>query len=74
MIKFPLEFLLRYSVSNCEGPDESAFHMDLHCLLRLKQSSGSEIHLNLEVLTSDPLNMYNKPSQVYCIKPDGKTH
>ena len=37
---------------NSEDPDEmqhnAAFHQVLHCLLRLKQSSGTEIHCNLE--------------------------
>ena len=35
-----------------EYPDEmqhnGAFHQGLHCLLRLKQSSGTEIHQYLE--------------------------
>ena len=35
-----------------EDPDEmqhnAAFHQGLHCLLRLKQSSGREVHHNLE--------------------------
>ena len=44
-----------------EDPDETqhnaAFHQDLHCkcLLRLKQSSGTEIHHNWEMPTYDPL-------------------
>ena len=33
----------------------AAFHQDLHCLLRLKQPSGTEIHNNLENSTCDPL-------------------
>ena len=36
------------TLANSEDPDEmqhnAAFHQGLHCLLRLKQSSGSEIH------------------------------
>ena len=40
-------------------PDEMhqnvAFHLGLHCLLRLKQSSGTEIQYYLEILTYDPL-------------------
>ena len=40
---------------------KAAFHQGLHCFLRLKQPSGTEIHHNLETSTSDPLNykMYN---------------
>ena len=34
-------------LANSEDPDEmqhnAAFHQGLHCLLRLKQSSGSEV-------------------------------
>ena len=33
----------------------AAFHQGLHCLLRLKQPSGTEIHHNLENSTLDPL-------------------
>ena len=33
----------------------AAFHQGLHCLLRLKQPSGTEIHYNLENSTYDPL-------------------
>ena len=33
----------------------AAFHQDLHCLLRLKQLSGTVIHHNLENSTCDPL-------------------
>ena len=44
---------------NSEDPDEmqhsAAFHQGLHCLLRLKQPSGTEIHHNLENPTCDPL-------------------
>ena len=45
-------------MANRENADEmqhhAAFHKDLHCLLRLKQPSGTEIH-NLENSTCDPL-------------------
>ena len=34
----------------------AAFHQGLHCLLGLKQSSGTEIHHNLENATGDLLN------------------
>ena len=43
---------------NGEDPDEmqhnAAFHQGLHCLLRLKQPSGTEIHHNLENSTFVP--------------------
>ena len=38
------------TLANIEDPDEmqhnAAFHLGLHCLLRLKQSSGTEIHVH----------------------------
>ena len=46
-------------MANSEDPDEmqhnAAFHQGLHCLQRLKQSSGTEIHHNLENSICDPL-------------------
>ena len=33
----------------------AAFHQDLHFLLRLKQSSGTEKHQNFEKFYTDPL-------------------
>ena len=42
-----------------EDPDEmqqiAAFHQGMHCLLRLKHLSRTEIHHNLENSTCDPL-------------------
>ena len=42
------------TLENSEDPDEmqhgAAFHLGLHCLLRLKQHSGTEIHHNLKLL------------------------
>ena len=38
-----------------EDPDNAAFHQGLHCLLRLKQFSETEMHNNLETTTFDPL-------------------
>ena len=39
------------TLANSEDQDEmqhdAAFHQGLHCLLRLKQPSGTEIHYNL---------------------------
>ena len=46
-------------LANCEDPDEmrhnAAFHQGLHILLGLKQSSGIEIHRNLENSRFGPL-------------------
>ena len=46
------------TLANSEDPDEmqhnAAFHQGLQCLLRLKQSSGTEIHHNLEILPMTP--------------------
>ena len=38
-----------------EMQHNAAFHQGLHCLLRLKQPSRTEIHHNLENSTCDPL-------------------
>ena len=47
------------TLANIKDPDEmqhnAAFHQDLHCLLRLNQSSGTEIHHNFEKSTCDPI-------------------
>ena len=47
------------TLANNEDPYEmlqfSAFHQGLLCLIRLKQYSGTEVHLNLEILTRDAL-------------------
>ena len=46
------------TLENNEDPDEmqhdAAFHQVLHCLLRLKKTSGTEIHHKLEIYTCDP--------------------
>ena len=48
-----------FTLANSEDPDEmqhnAAFHQDLHCLLLLKQPSGTVIRQNLEKSTCDPL-------------------
>ena len=48
-----------YTLANSEDPDEmqqnAAFHQGLHCLLRLKQHSGTDLHQNYENSTCDPL-------------------
>ena len=45
---------------NSEDPDEmqhnAAFHQSLHCSLKLKQPSGTEISDNLENSIDDPLS------------------
>ena len=45
-------------LANSEDPDEmphyAAFHLGLHCLLRLKRSSGKEIQSFFEIITCDP--------------------
>ena len=47
------------TLANGEDPDEmqhnAAFHQGLHCLLRLKQPSGTELHHNFENSTCEPL-------------------
>ena len=47
------------TLANSEDPDEMqhnvALHQGLHCLLRLKQPSGTEINPNLENSPWDPL-------------------
>ena len=46
------------TLANSEDPDEmqhnAAFHQGLHCLLRLIQSSGAEVHDQLENIICDP--------------------
>ena len=47
------------TLANSEDPSEmqhnAAFQQDLHCLLRSKQPSGTEVHHNSETSTCDPL-------------------
>ena len=65
---------------NIEDPDEmqhyAAFHQGLHCLLRLKQPSGTEIHHNsyrifLPLVT---LKVHNGQFHTYCINIYGEIH
>ena len=46
------------TLANSDGPDEmqhnAAFHQGLHCLLRLKQPSGTEMQHSLENSMCDP--------------------
>ena len=46
---------LANSVDTGEMEHHAAFHLGQHCLLRLKQHSGTKIHHNLEVFTCHPL-------------------
>ena len=50
---------LKTTLASSEDPDEmlhnAAFHQGLHCLLGIKHSSGTVVHLNLEISTCDPL-------------------
>ena len=59
------------TMANSEDPDEmqhhAAFHQGLHCLLRLKQPSGTEIHHNIENFTSCHPLKYKMGSYTYCI-------
>ena len=46
------------TLANSEDPDEmqhdAAFHLGLHCLLRLKQPPRTEVHHNSEILPETP--------------------
>ena len=42
------------TLANSENPDEMRFHQGLHCLLILKQPSGTELHHNIENSNCDP--------------------
>ena len=59
------------TLAKSEDSDEmlhnSAFHQSLHCLLRLKQFSEAEISILVGNYNLWPLNIYNEPSQIYCI-------
>ena len=55
ILETPKGVLLASSEDPDEMPHNKAFHQGLHCLLRLKQSSGTEIHHNIENATCDPL-------------------
>ena len=46
----------------------AAFHQGLHCLLRLKQSLGTEIHHKFENYICEPFKLQNGQSHTYCVK------
>ena len=64
--------------ANSEDSDEmqhnAAFHQGLHCLLLLKQPSGTEIHHTLENSTFDCLLYTMDIPHTYCINMYGKIH
>ena len=57
--------LLANSVDPDEMQHHAAFHQGLHCLLRLKQPSVTEIYHNFENTKCDPFKMHNVQSHVY---------
>ena len=62
---------------NSEDPDEIplnvTFHQGLHYLLWQKQSSEKNT-IVFQNYNPWPLDVYNEPSQVNCIKPEGRIH
>ena len=46
---------LAYSEDSDEMQHNATFHQGLHCLLRLKEYYGTEIHHTLETSICDPL-------------------
>ena len=58
---------LAKSEDSDEMQQNAAFHLGLHL-----GSSDKEIQFYLGIVT--PLYIYNGPSQVYCIKPEGRIH
>ena len=64
-------------LANSEDPDEmkhkAAFHQGLHCFLRLKQPSATEIHY-LENCACDPLNYTMGSPILYCINMYGEIY
>ena len=61
------------NLANSEYPDEmqhkAAFHQGLHCLLRLKEPSETDIHYNLQNSTPDPLKYTMGSPILCCINP-----
>ena len=68
-----LENSYMYPSANSGDPDEipynTAFHQGLHSLLRQKWSSEKEMLFYFE---NDPSNYKNEPSEIDCIKPEGR--
>ena len=67
-----------YTLTGSEDPDEmphdAAFHKGLHYLLRQKQNTEEEIQFLFWNYNLGPLYIYNGPSKVHCIKPEGRVH
>ena len=53
-------------------PHNAAFHQGLHCLPRQKLSAEKQIYL--EIITCDHSILYNRPFQIYYIKPGGRIY
>ena len=61
-----------HTLENNEDPDElhvAPFYQGLRSLLKQKQSFLWKLNVYPE-----PLDIYNEPFQVYCIKPEGRIH
>ena len=62
-------------MANSDDPDEmlllAAFHQDLHCLLRQKQSSETSL---IEILDGQLFKIQNRLFHTYCINMFGITH
>ena len=58
------------TLANSEDPDEmqhnAAFHQGLHCLLKLKPPSVTEIHHNLVTFSCDSLR-YTKGNPIFIL-------
>ena len=50
-------------------PQNAALNVQAGVNIKSKQSLGTEVHLNLEMLTCEPLNRTNALSQAECMKP-----
>ena len=66
---------LRRTFANSEDSGEmqhiAAFYQGLHCLLNLERLQTKEYNI-FENYNLTPLDLYNRLSQVYCIKPEEK--
>ena len=61
--------------ANSEDPDEMLQHAAFHqstLFVKVKNILKQKIHFFKYNLT--PLDMYNRLSKVYCIKPEGRIH
>ena len=65
---------LAHSEDAEEKTHNAAFHQVLHCSLRQSDLHREEIQYFVVNNNMGPLDMHNVPSQIYCIKPDGKIH